>query len=376
MTVTSERLAAANQRLATLRALNRRPESQRIQPLAERDRVRPKTAAVSGHLAALVERLNTPASLVEPVKQEKGRGDATIPVYTSIATAITRNKMTAAGRVWLIVHHYFNRQGRQLVSEAEIVDLLCGDERPYRLFGRRQWFNIRRLGSGIFWEQANQQGSLLIHGMRRVSLALNETRIEKGRVHMPLALLTKSVKSAKSALYATFDASRSAAPVSRAAKQRVSGLDRVSQWRHEKQSGLIHTVRNYEVVCQLSEHQRVEDAAFTYGNATFAFTDWQGKQGKPGQRYLTRQMPNSYSAPALDRACDGRRKKLNRQLRIHVNNRGMVSRAAAFERRYYDAYQAATLGCTSKQATMRIGGMTNDVCVAFWTDYRSATAAR
>lgn len=333
------RLATANQRLATLRELHSCANlpDRRLAVDAEKS-YQPNNAASSGHLAALTERLESQKRLMEPV-EEQGRGDIsaeTIPVYTSIATAITRNKATAAGRVWLILHHYFNRNGRQLVSESEIVDLICREESSCRLFGRRQWRNIKHLGQTIFWEDANQDGFLLIHGIRHVTMALDVPRLEKGRVNIPVLHLAKSVKSAKSVLYASFDVGRKAMPISRAVRQNISGLDRVTQWRHEKQSRLIQTTANYEIICPASEQAASEEAAFTFGAAGFIFTDYKGQLGKQGERYFARQMPNCYHTHQLESVGDGRRKKFNQQLRTHVNQRGMVSKAATVEQLYYD----------------------------------------
>lgn len=287
----------------------------------------------TGHLSALVGRL---ASGAEPVQLASSNmtSSVAVPMYTSLALAILRNKAVVVGRVWCILHHHFNRNGRQVVPESEIVDLVSSTSSPLRLFTARQWRNVKKLGEGIFWSSAGRGAGLLIHGTGRVSAGLGLDRLDVGKVKIPIAHLIRSTKSAKAALYASFDATRPSMPISRAAKENETGLTRINQWRLEQSSRLIDVQTNYELVTEKSNQAAVESALYTFGSACFDLTDHQGKHGQAGKQYLARQMPNTYTS-TLTPANNGRRKKINRQLKDHV---AIGARGERFERDFVRLY--------------------------------------
>ena len=336
--------------------------------------------STSGHLDALIDGLKSaemdrggavadrlPSKSSESEKPHTGQISAeTLPMYASLAVAITRQKATAAGRVWAIVHNHFNRRGRQIVPESEIVDLICSADSPSRLFTARQWRNIRLLGMGVFWEVAGRKAGLVIHGAIQVAARLSVDRLEKGRVKLPLSLLTKSAKSAKSAFYAAFDTIHDESPISRAAKAQVTGLDRVSQWRHEKGSGLVSAETNLEIVTPIEDNQTVENTLYAFGQASFVFVDKKGKQGRAGQIYLARQMPNSYQS-ILAQSCDGRRKKINQRLKHHVIYTGHGERSESdFQRRYYSDGQEAKRAVGRKSERVSVKQAVDCQKADFW----------
>lgn len=335
-TCLSPALQAANARLLRLRA------ECPSRPTAYETQLSPDPAPASGHLSALVHGLSateaSPETAVSSIVVSSA--DECVPMYTSLALSILRNKAAAVGRVWALLHHHFNRSGRQVVPEREIVELVSSAGSPYRLFTARQWRNVKRLGDGVFWSRAGRDAGLLIHGTRQVAVELGIGRLEVGRVDVPISNLTKSTKSAKAAFYACFDASRQSMPISRAAKEVETGLTRVNQWRLEK-GGLIDAQTNYELVTEKSNRAAVESAVFRFGSACFEFTDKLGKQGRAGEIYLARQMPNTYRS-TLGTATNGRRKKINQRLKSHVTIGARGERLESdFARLYFDCGREA-----------------------------------
>lgn len=267
-----------------------------------------------------------------------------IPVYTSLAMALLQAKQIAAGRVWLLLHDHFNRQrGRSVISNDELIALICAPNSPLRLFSSRQWHNIRQLGDGRFWDVL-EGGQLYIHGIQHVLVTMDCCAVTSKRVYLRRSDLAKSVKSAKRVLYLSFDATRKANPISRASKQQVSGIERTTQWRLEKKSTELKTTTNYELVTPLSDKAAAEDAAYTHQHASFSFIDHQGKQGPAGTHYLARQMPNSYhiDPSAMPQAAKGRSKKINQRLKTPVNKGSGESSSPMIEQQYYSDPKAAT----------------------------------
>lgn len=301
--------------------------------------------AVNGWLSPLVSRLANPI----PEIPESREQEHFVPVYPSVAAAILRAKNAAAGRVWLLLHNHFNRAGRQVVNEDEIIDLLCSTESPLRLFTVRQWRNIRKEGDGRFWDVLTG-GQVFIYGMAHTADSMNVDRLSGRRVNVPMSSLVKSTKEAKRILYLTFDASRDAMPISRATREDITGIDRSSQWRIERKSPEIEVTPNYEIVTPLADCQTVENAAYRFGGASFVFTDRLGKQGAAGEKYLARQMPNSYTC-SLENAPRGRQKKLNRRLRTPVTTWSGESASKTVQLYFDDGNQAEQATCAA--VTMR-----------------------
>ena len=117
-------------------------------------------------------------------------------------------------------------------------------------------------------------------------------------------------------------------------KENETGLTRINQWRLEQSSRLIDVQTNYELVTEKSNQAAVESALYTFGSACFDLTDHQGKHGQAGKQYLARQMPNTYTS-TLTPANNGRRKKINRQLKDHV---AIGARGERFERDFVRLY--------------------------------------
>ncbi|HUM68019.1 MAG TPA: hypothetical protein PLK31_04135, partial [Chloroflexota bacterium] len=139
-----------------------------------------------------------------------------------------------------------------------------------------------------------------------------------GSVALPLAALTQPIGLVRAHLYAAFHSSRAGCgqaqggqPISRAALTAVSGLSRRSQHAYERRAR-VRVSRNMAIGPRLTPSTR-EAVAWQQGAAVFIVTDKPGQQGRPGQRYLAWQLPNSYQGPHA-RLSRGRNRRRNRQL--------------------------------------------------------------
>ncbi len=143
-------------------------------------------------------------------RREKPREQAVVKVYPSVAQGILREGHAAAGRVWLLLRH-LDENGRGWVSESEAQTQLTTKGSSYYLFGKRQWCNIVRKGTGIFWQRDN--GRLWLNSVGKTAAALGVWQLNGRPVQLPVAVLTGKIGTVRAHLYATFHSSRTVALV-------------------------------------------------------------------------------------------------------------------------------------------------------------------
>jgi hypothetical protein len=225
-----------------------------------------------------------------------------------------RTGQTATGRLWLLLR-YLDENGRGCLELAAIRPLLTRKDSPTRLCGQRQLRALLHRGNGLFWQR--DKTHVWLAGAAKVAAGLAVGRLEGHPIALPLAVLLEPIGLVRAHLYASFHSSRmgrfgaGSGPISRLALTAVSGVSRRTQHAYEKRAGVqVHT--NIALGSLLNQ-QEAEETAWQHGRAAFVLTDSQGKQGKPGQRYLAWRLPNSYSGPHA-RLGRGRQRHLNRQL--------------------------------------------------------------
>jgi hypothetical protein len=224
-----------------------------------------------------------------------------------LALALLRQDRVAEGRLWLLLRA-LDKPGRGWVAKKTAVACLTNPESPLYLCSERYLRLLLTRGEGLLWTwQQGENGRIWLRSERKVAAGL---KVKLGRtvVSLPIAELLQPLGQVRAHFYASFHAGRDQddndksgkppqppAPISRETLTNLTGASRHTQYRYERQTGIRVEV-NVAVGCALREANRgeIEEQAWQYGPAWFAFTDKKGLIGPQGGRYQARQMPNSY----------------------------------------------------------------------------------
>lgn len=284
--------------------------------------------------------------------QQAGRGydyATTVRIFPTIAQAFLQNDIAPAGRLWLLMHN-IDEDGRGWLPVSAIKQAFCGVDSVYRLSKattsyESAWRGVRQLlnaGAGLLWTWCKDTDRIFLAGSTTLAERLGLPRLEGRAVEVPVKHLTGSIGEIRAALYATFDSGRQERPISRQAKEEVTGVSRWTQRRYESRLG-IEPVKNYATDTRLTTESQ-QEAAWSWGMAHFGFVDARGRQGRAGVKYNARQLPNSY--PAKFPTTSGRKRKqaINSALRHAASmGRGQCTNAD-YRRRYYEDAKGASKG--------------------------------
>ncbi len=270
-------------------------------------------------------------------REERG---AVVKVYPNVAQGILREGHAAAGRVWLLLR-YLDENGRGWFTEAEaqsfftsknisteqnnqntdhgIRNTLSLAPNPHYLFGKRQWCNILKKGTGIFWQREN--GRLWLNSVSKTAAALGVWQLTGRPVQLPITTLTGKIGTVRAHLYATFHSSRTVAqsgdlsqqpkPIARETITAQFNISPRTQRSYERKAR-VKSHKNY-AIGKKETSESTKEAAWQHGSAAFSLTDHLGKNGRSGTTYLAWQLPNHYFGPH-QQACRGQQKRINREL--------------------------------------------------------------
>jgi hypothetical protein len=267
-----------------------------------------------------------PASRITPAKART----SFIKVYPSVAQGILREGHAAAGRVWLLLR-YLDENGRGWFTESEAQTHFTSKHtlrfthhasqsnlqspliNPHYLFGKRQWRNIIKKGTGIFWRREN--GRLWLNSVAKTAAALGVWQLNGRPVKLPVSVLTGKISMVRAHLYATFHSSRTdeakPKPIARDSLTAQFNISPRTQRSYERKAR-VKSRQNFAIGKKESS-ENTENTAWQHGNAAFSFTDYLGKNGRSGTTYLAWQLPNHYFGPH-QQACRGQQKRINREL--------------------------------------------------------------
>lgn len=249
--------------------------------------------------------------------------DETVPVYPSILTAMLKQHLEAAGRIYLLLYH-LDPQGRGWLSIDHIRNKLTAKSSPLHVCGWRRLRQILREGDGIFW-QRDRQDRLWLRGAPKIAQKLGLERLQGSRLDLPIKALLGGIQAVRAHFYAAFHSGRRKdTPISRECLQDLTGLPARTQRSYDAISG---TERRHNIaVGPRYNKQTAEKQAWQRGRGAFHFIDTQGRQGAPNGEYVAWHIPNSYQGPHSKRP-KGRQKRINRNLNSLVNKgrRGNVS---------------------------------------------------
>ncbi|MCP4363603.1 MAG: hypothetical protein GY796_36855 [Chloroflexi bacterium] len=297
--------------------------------------------------------ISTPTpSAVDAELTEPPAIPASVALYSDIATAMLRKRQTAPGRVWLLLRA-LDKDGRGWVSVAEAQRILAESGSPLYICGKRHFRRLLQQGRGVFWERDKER--IWLCALAKVAVNLDVVRLNGRMVKLPAIYVIASSGTFRAHLYSVVHGGRQGEkwhnghfgsrtqtqqrkPIGRKTITTVTGLSRSAQAAHESRAG-VKVQPNYAIGERWTE-ARWQDACWRWGRAAFEFTDYRGKIGAPGQKYVAWQLPNSYVSP-LQVGGRGRRRKLNKRIADLRMQRGAGNGYQRQQRRYFSSGKAA-----------------------------------
>ncbi len=273
------------------------------------------------------------SSSAEPVEPALSAEIDDIEISLAILLGMTKRRRIYAGRCWLILWQLVNRQrGRQQIDGIEAQTLFTSPDSPVRMFGDRQWRKIRNAGNGTFWDVL-PDGRLFIYGQRKVADGLDVERHNSIFATIDPQDLRKKPNEVKADILAAFYKGRDGKPISRATITDVTGIKERTQRNYEENAG-IETRKNIAILMQSHNEAETEELAWKLRHKIFRFTDYQGKQGRAGETYIARTLPNSYHSTAKIETSRNKAKRLNKAMNKH-SIQGRMSMYQRYDRLYF-----------------------------------------
>lgn len=365
----SRELHAAQQRLLELRAQLQRSRSGEarqqaslfeVEHVGERPLPTPtsliqlpphlgwESAAVTAAITQSIRRARPDAQSVPPkhsdttaVSVETAVSDSptlpkTIKLYPDLAIGLLRQEQVAAGRLWLLLQAV-DAVGCGWVAETRARQLFTSKRGDLRFCGARQLRNLLALGDGVFWMREN--GRIWLRSVARVAFSLEIPRLKMRPVALPLAVLRQGIGTVRAHLYATFHsgrerAERASGPIARTTVARLTAVNPRTQRRYERKARVKRQAQF--AIGAAATTENLQARSWEQGQATFAFKDFNGQQGRCGKSYVAWQLPNSYVGPHA-RQPKGRQKRINRAL-TDLFTQGMTGNGqrTRITRRFFD----------------------------------------
>ncbi len=256
----------------------------------------------------------------------------TIRHYPSIGLAALQAEQVAPYRVWLLCRH-LDEQGQGWLPVSEVCQQLTGKGSKLRLFGWRRLRQLLGQGHGLFWEWDKTSDRLWLHGAAFVAAKLDVPRLVGRVVALPISAITAGIGDFKAHLYAAWHSGRRRNnPISREVQATFTGVPERTQ-RHYCQATNVRQQSNIVIGSQYTPAE-AEKQAWQHGRAIFPFTDYHGRQGRKGRRYIAWRLPNSYSGPHQQTA-NGRIRKINRKLKDLVHKGARGNNGTKVKKRYF-----------------------------------------
>jgi hypothetical protein len=264
--------------------------------------------------------LSRPQPTPLPQLAETAESEDTIKLSPDVALAILRHKLASPGRIWLLLRHLDNT-GRGWIAAESARQQLAGKASKTAVCGKRQLRNLLAAGDNIFWER--DQERIWLRSTANVAAVLGLTRLNGRPVSLPLSIFLEPIGTVRAHLFGTFHSSRNGRvedetgkPISRKTLKELSSTTRRTQRLYEKHAG-VRSRCNYAVV-QSHTPEAEQNLAWQHGPAVFQFKDQKGFAGRCGRLYLARQLPNSYHGPH-ETLSKGHQRRANRQLADLLN---------------------------------------------------------
>lgn len=304
------------------------------------------SSAVTGHLRQSLARLTPTATEETAVSLVIEGANNTAPslarvyvaLHPTLALALLRQGQVPVGRLWLLLR-WLDEDGRGWLARADIEAAFCDKGATTYLCTRRYLRQLLAAGTGLFWQQ-DTAGRVWLRGQTRVAADLGVTRLHGRTVQLPLTILFQSIGLVRAHFYASFHSSRgaTAAPISRATLRDLSGVSPRAQQEYDRRAR-VRIQGCMAVGAVLTAVSDPQEHIWQHGRAAFTLVDTQGRQGKPGETYQARQLPNRYSGP---HPIGSKPRRLNARL-LGLCPQGDAGNGQAMRPRRYHADGAAAV---------------------------------
>lgn len=260
---------------------------------------------------------------------------ASIVVHPTLLLAMLKQEQVAFGRIWLLAK-LLDTSGRGWLSIQQLRGALTQKQSAHYVCGWRRLRQILAQGSPLFW-QRDDANRLFLHSAARVTADLGVTHLAGDAIELPAVSLLGTIGDVRATFYTTFHSGRDSAPISRATLCQVTSIPERTQ-RHYDNVQQTERIYNFSLLSQQGD----AETAWQHGRAAFNFTDKQGHHGTAGHTYTAIRLPNSYETTRYARLTR-KRKRLNKQLKQVLAQRGMQGNSNSSARRLFftDAQQAA-----------------------------------
>lgn len=363
-TAVSPLVQVANQRLHQLRAQlqqSNKKRAQLTQDAVENNQLIPKLPSHLGwHSATLAKVLmrSQPPHVEEPEwdaplpnNEEKEEAPSPVAVfirvYPDIVLASMKADLESVARVWFLAKH-LDAEGSGFLYTANLKEKLTDKTSNLFLFGQRRLRTLLAEGEGTFWVR-DKQHRIWLRSYKKVALHFNLSRLTLKPVELPLESLTKNIFTARSWFYASFHMGRANAPISRAAIEKITGIDAQTQRKYETEVG-IKAKFNY-AIAENASPEAVQEHAWQRGGGSFTFKDTKGYHGAKMNAYIAWQLPNTYEIDG-HHCSRGMQKRINNSLKHLLMEKGTTGKEqrVQYARTYFSTAKTAVL---SKQAPIK-----------------------
>ena len=262
----------------------------------------------------------------------------TVKAYPSLLTAFYKAELAPVGRVYQIMRA-IDAGGRGWLDLAQLRTMLTDKKSPWHICGKRYFRMIMRRGNGVTW-QLTDNGRVRYMAPGKILTALGAGRLQGKPVLLPVkAALLSSIQPFKAYILEAWHAGRREGnPISQHAIRAATAIPEATQRTYNKKNGV--TCHRNDAIGQRETKESKQGAAFKHGHNGQIFTDWVGKMGTEGARYLSWRMPNSYETH-IQQTAKGRQKKINNSI-VLVNKQARGKNESVGKLYYQDSGAAGS----------------------------------
>lgn len=253
----------------------------------------------------------------------------TVRYDPDLGLAVLRAGETTLYRVWLICQA-LDPDGRGWLLLPDVRGYVCGGRPP--LLTWKRLGGLLREGHLRYWSYEAISLRIWLYAAEKLAANLGLERLDSRPIELPVTLLGESIGVFRANLQAGWHSGRpSDNPISQATLTELTGASSRTLRRYNQAAGL-KVGRN--LVLEPFSEDAWQEAAYRHGSAVFVFTDYHGRRGPKGERYIARHIGNSYNKPH-PAAPSGRRRKRNKVLKVLVDKRERGNSSGRIARRYH-----------------------------------------
>lgn len=252
----------------------------------------------------------------------KPTSPAHVKHYPALGLAALDQEEARLYRAWLLFR-FLDEAGRGWLSVTEVRAALTEEGSPSYLCTWRNLRDILNEGEGAYWTTERSSagwftGRIWLRSAAKAAAYLRVERLEGRPVALEMDTLTGEIGDVRAHLWASqHSGRRRPAPVARSTERELTGIPERTQRHYCERAGVER--RQNIAVGEQHDQATHQERAWHHGNGTFVFTDYQGKQGRQGQRYVAWHLPSTHFGPH-QQLPKGRQRKINQALADLVNN--------------------------------------------------------